>query len=72
MDIRDKVGQRLKQLRKEKGVTQEKLSFASDVDKTYISEVENGKRNISMINLEKLVVTLGGSLRTFFDHPDFG
>jgi len=48
------------------------MGLTNDVDKTYISEVENGKRNISMINLEKLVVTLGGSLRTFFDHPDFG
>jgi len=71
MDIKDRVGQRLKTLRKEKGITQEKLSFESNVDKTYISEVENGKRNISMVNLEKLILTLGFSLREFFDHDSF-
>lgn len=71
MDIKDRVGQRLKALRKEKGITQEKLSFESDVDKTYISEVENGKRNISMVNLEKLVLTVGFSLRDFFDDDSF-
>lgn len=71
MDIKDRVGQRLKALRKEKNMTQEKLSFESDVDKTYISEVENGKRNISMVNLEKLVLTIGYSLKEFFDDESF-
>lgn len=71
MDIKVRVGQRLKTLRKEKGITQERLSFDSDVDKTYISEVENGKRNISIVNLEKLVLTIGYSLNEFFDHEDF-
>jgi len=72
MDIKDRVGRRLKTLRKEKGITQEKLSFESDVDKTYISEVENGKRNISMVNLEKLVSTIGYSMKDFFDDESFG
>ncbi|MBD1432350.1 helix-turn-helix transcriptional regulator [Sphingobacterium sp. DN00404] len=71
MDIKDRVGQRLKALRKEKNMTQEKLSFESDVDKTYISEVENGKRNISMVNLEKLILTIGYSLKEFFDDESF-
>lgn len=71
MDIKDRVGQRLKALRKERGMTQEKLSFESDVDKTYISEVENGKRNISMVNLEKLILTIGYSLKEFFDDESF-
>lgn len=71
MDIKDRIGQRLKALRKEKGITQEKLSFDSDVDKTYISEVENGKRNISVVNLEKLVLTIGYSVKEFFDDESF-
>lgn len=71
MDIKEKVGKHLKNLRTDKGLTQEKLSYESDVDKTYISEVENGKRNISVINLEKLIVTLGSSVKDFFNHKDF-
>ncbi|MBB2951576.1 helix-turn-helix domain-containing protein [Sphingobacterium sp. JUb56] len=71
MDIKEKIGKHLKNLRTDKGLTQEKLSYESDVDKTYISEVENGKRNISIINLEKLIVTLGASVKDFFNHKDF-
>lgn len=71
MDIKEKIGKHLKELRNAKGLTQEKLSYESDVDKTYISEVENGKRNISVVNLERLIVTLGSTIRDFFNHKDF-
>lgn len=71
MDIKVKIGSHIKALRTEKGLTQEKLSYESDIDKTYISEVENGKRNISVINLEKLITTLGSSVKEFFNHKDF-
>lgn len=71
MDIKVKIGSHIKTLRNEKGLTQEKLSYESDIDKTYISEVENGKRNISVINLEKLIITLGSSVKEFFNHKDF-
>lgn len=71
MDVKTKVGLRLRALRQERGLTQEKLSFASNIDKTYISEVENGKRNLSLVNLEKLTEALDVSLRDFFDHIYF-
>ena len=71
MDVKSKVGLRLRELRLEKGLTQEKLSFESDIDKTYISEVENGKRNLSVINLEKLTGALDISLKDFFNHNHF-
>lgn len=71
MDIKVKIGKHIKSLRNEKGLTQEKLSYESDIDKTYISEVENGKRNISVINLEKLITILGSTVKEFFNHKDF-
>ncbi|MGJ1404483.1 helix-turn-helix domain-containing protein [Sphingobacterium siyangense] len=71
MDIKEKIGKHLKKLRTNKGLTQEKLSYESEVDKTYISEVENGKRNISVVNLEKLITTMGSTVRDFFNHNDF-
>jgi len=71
MDIKEKIGKHLKILRTNKGLTQEKLSYESEVDKTYISEVENGKRNISVVNLEKLITTMGSTVRDFFNHNDF-
>ncbi|MCY4780368.1 helix-turn-helix transcriptional regulator [Sphingobacterium sp. UT-1RO-CII-1] len=71
MDIKERIGKHIKDLRTNKGLTQEKLSYESDVDKTYISEVENGKRNISVVNLEKLITTLGSTVKDFFNHEDF-
>lgn len=71
MDIRAKVGCRIRELRKELDLTQEKLAFKADVDKTYLNEVENGKRNVSMINLEKIITALEVSIKEFFDNELF-
>lgn len=71
MDIRAKVGQRIKELRKDLGLTQEAFSFKAEVDKTYINEVENGKRNISVVNLEKVIHALEISVSDFFAHAAF-
>lgn len=70
MDIRVKVGARIKQLRLGLKLTQEKLAFKAEVDKTYLNEVENGKRNISLINLEKIVKALEVSFEKFFKGVD--
>lgn len=71
MDIKQKVGLRIKELRKELSLTQEALAFKAEVDKTYLNEVENGKRNISIVNLEKIISALELSLQQFYDHESF-
>lgn len=53
-----KVGEKIRQLRIDIGLSQEKLSFACDLDRTYIGSVERGERNISIINLQKIAVAL--------------
>ena len=65
--IRIKVGKRIKQLRKNIGLSQEKLANNCDLDRTYVASVENGKRNISIVNLEKIAIALNVSLKVFFD-----
>lgn len=40
------------------GLSQEKLAFECDLDRTYISSVERGKRNVSLINIHKLAAAL--------------
>jgi transcriptional regulator with XRE-family HTH domain len=47
MKIQKKFGLTIKQLRAEKGISQEKLAFDADIDRTYISDIERGDRNIS-------------------------
>ena len=44
-------GQRIKQLRNEKNVSQEKLSFLTGFHRTYIGMIERGERNISLTNM---------------------
>ena len=65
--IKELVGKRIRQLRKNKGLSQETLGYECELDRTYIASVENGKRNISIINLEKIANALNVSLSVFFD-----
>lgn len=66
MDISEKVGIRIKSIRKELKITQEKLAERADLDTTYISEVENGKRNITIVSLQKILVALDRSFVSIF------
>ena len=66
-DIRIKVGNRIRQLRKELLLSQESLAFKSGLDRTYIASVENGKRNLSIMSLEKIIVALDCSVAEFFE-----
>lgn len=66
--IRQKVGYRIRELRNNLGISQEKLALAADLDRTYIASVESGKRNISIVNLEKIVNALDCTLAIFFQN----
>jgi len=52
------IGNRIRELRTEADLSQEKLSFACDLDRTYIGSVERGERNISVLNLRKIAKAL--------------
>ena len=54
MSIAKKLGARIQKLRQERGLSQEELAFESDLHRTYISHVERGSRNITVIGLCKL------------------
>ena len=71
MDIRKKIGLRIKEYRTNLKLTQEALAFKAEIDKTYINEVENGKRNVSVINLEKIISALEVTIREFFNSESF-
>lgn len=64
--IKQKVGNRIRELRIAARLSQEKLALAADIDRTYIASVENGKRNISIVNLEKIIIALDCTFAEFF------
>ncbi len=66
MDIRLVVGKRVKDLRNKVGISQEELAEIAGLDRTYITSVECGKRNISIVNIEKLAKALNVTLADFF------
>ena len=59
MDIRKQVGLNVQQLRREKGWSQEALAFESGLHRTYVSGIERGVRNPTLLILDKLAKTLG-------------
>ena len=66
MTIQQKVGTTIKELRKERGMSQETFAYESGIDRRYMSDIENGKRNISIDILERIVDKLGIRLSDLF------
>ncbi|MEE0929866.1 MAG: helix-turn-helix transcriptional regulator [Acutalibacteraceae bacterium] len=64
--ITTKFGKRIKQIRLSKGISQEKFALSIEMDRTYYASVENGKRNISIVNIEKIAKGLEISLEELF------
>ena len=52
--IKSDFGNRIRTLRLKSGLSQEKFALKIDMDRTYCSSVENGKRNISLTNIQKI------------------
>ncbi|MGT2925710.1 helix-turn-helix transcriptional regulator [Streptococcus cuniculipharyngis] len=61
------VANRIKQLRKKKGLTQEQLSLESDLDIKYINKLENYRFSPKIDTLEKIMDTLNISYSDFFE-----
>lgn len=66
MVITEELGLRIKFLRKNTGLSQEKFALRIGMDRTYLATVEAGKRNISLVNIEKIARGLDISLAELF------
>ena len=62
MTLNEKFGGVVKQIRKEHGISQEQLALLADIDRTYISDIEKGERNISLLTLKKIADALQVSM----------
>ena len=52
--VTKKFGERVRELRAQSNMSQEKFALLIDMDRTYLASVESGKRNISLENISKI------------------
>ena len=71
-DVCAQFGMRLRELRRQRGLSQEGLGFKTGLDRTYISGIERGVRNVSLKNLARLGVALDVSLAELFEGVEGG
>jgi len=71
MNVKQNIGLRIKELRELNNLSQKELSFAADLDRSYIASIENGQRNVSIVNIEKIAIALKVNLKIFFDAKTF-
>ena len=64
--ITRELGERIRQLRNNIGLSQEKFALSIEMDRTYFASVEAGKRNISICNIKKIADGLGVTLSELF------
>jgi len=68
--IKEQFGKRIRELRLERGLSQEALAFKSGMHRTYLGSVERGERNPSLKNIAAVAKALGISLSQMFSFKD--
>ena len=71
MNIKINLGKRVKELRFYNGYSQETFSSECGLNRSYITSVENGKRNVSIENIEKIATAFQLTLKDFFNSELF-
>ena len=69
MDVRERVGLNLQRLRRDAGLSQEELAHRSGIHQTYLSGVETGKRNPSILVLDRIAVALNVDIEQLLKRP---
>jgi transcriptional regulator with XRE-family HTH domain len=66
-EILIKFGERVRQLRKQKDISQEELAHRANLHRTYIGMIERAEKNITLLNIEKIAHALEVSIKDLFD-----
>lgn len=65
--ILQSFGDRVRELRTQQGLSQEKFALIAGLDRTYLASLEKGKRNVSILNLQKIANALGMTISELFE-----
>jgi transcriptional regulator with XRE-family HTH domain len=66
MNVKEKLGQRILELRREKSLSQEKLALKANIDRAYMHLIEKGKTNVSLELIEKIAIALEIDIKKLF------
>lgn len=69
MDIKEKIGARIKELRKTR--SQEDIANTAEMERSFVTHIESGRRNISIVTLQRILSALNISFQEFFDSKEF-
>jgi transcriptional regulator with XRE-family HTH domain len=70
MDVRQTIGWNLRRLRVARGLSQERLAFEADIDRSYVGRVERGGENVTVATLEALAEVLSVNVSELFAEID--
>jgi transcriptional regulator with XRE-family HTH domain len=62
-----KFGKRVREIRKQQGLSQEQLSFKADLHRTYIGMIERAEKNVTLANIEKIAKALNVNINHLMD-----
>ncbi len=71
MTIQEKIGKRITELRKEKNLSQQRFAYEADIERSFLTHIEKGRKNISVGTLERIFSALEVSFKEFFDSKEF-
>lgn len=57
-DINKQIGEKIRKIRLEKGLSQEELAFEAELHRAYVGQIERGEKNIGVQNLQKIAAAL--------------
>ena len=69
-DIQKSFGSTIRKLRISKGISQETFADLCNLHRTYISDIELGKRNVSLENIERIAIALQVPITKLFEEVE--
>lgn len=67
MEVGERVGAKVRRLRKEQGLSQEELAYRAGIHRTFVSQIERAVKNVTLVSLDRVAKGLGVSLKDLVD-----
>jgi transcriptional regulator with XRE-family HTH domain len=71
MKLQEKIGARITELRKHQKLSQQQFAYEADIERSFLTNIEKGRKNISISTLQKITNALNISIHDFFKVDQF-